>query len=75
MMLLAMFDNEYIYKQESIIIFLFSSVVYTIKVIIIMYNITKHYNIKQAGGFFCSRKMARNKKHNKVQVYQKQTFS
>lgn len=27
-----------------------------------MYNITKHYNIKQAGGFFCSRKMARNKK-------------
>lgn len=40
-----------------------------------MYNITKHYHIKQAGGFFCLRKMARNKKHNKVQVYQKQTFS
>lgn len=40
-----------------------------------MYNITKHYNIKQAGGFFCSRKIAQNKKHNKVQVYQKQTFS
>lgn len=40
-----------------------------------MYNITKHYNIKQAGGYFVQEKWREIKKHNKVQVYQKQTFS